>query len=123
MLHFSFSMFHSNIEVTAHTVFCLLRSAVHLYRQGFISLDSSCVSYDTWKPVHLFSLYVFVHICLAYLPAIITVQFSVTQPMVMAAASNVLPLPTMPMLHVVCVMTQFCKTFLFCRAVPCFWWH
>lgn len=53
-----------------------------------MGLDSSCISHDTWKPAHLFSLCVFVRICLACLPAVITVQFSVTHPMVMAAATK-----------------------------------
>lgn len=109
-MHFSFCTLHSNIEVTADTVFCVLRFAVHLYRQakqGFVSLDQSCVSCDTWKPVHLFSLCVFVHTGLACLPAITKIQFSVIQPMVMSAASNILLFPTMLMLHMVYVMTQF----------------
>ena len=72
---FSFCALHSDIEVTAYTVllcFVVCSTSLQAGKIGFCELGlESCVSYGIWKPVHLFSLCVFVHICLVYLLVII----------------------------------------------------
>lgn len=74
-MHFSFCALQSDTEVTAHTVllcFVVYSTSLQAGKIGFCELGlESCISYGIWKPVHLFSLRVFVHICLAYLPVII----------------------------------------------------